>query len=62
MSIGNCDTGALTLPPAVIVSITKLPESDDVTKKTITSTIPSVEVIAERGRLSSIAKSDSSGE
>ncbi len=33
-------TGASTLPPAVIVSITSEPESDEVTKNTITSTMP----------------------
>jgi beta-ketodecanoyl-[acyl-carrier-protein] synthase len=36
----RCGTGASTLPPAVIVSITSEPESDEVTKNTITSTIP----------------------
>jgi hypothetical protein len=45
-------TGASVLPPAVMVSITSEPESDEVTKKTITSVMPMNEVIAvERQRL-----------
>ena len=57
----RCGSGASTLPPAVIVSITSEPESDDVTKKTMTRMMPSVEVIAASGRLSSMANRLSSG-
>ncbi len=45
----RCATGASILPPAVIVSITSEPESDEVTKNTITSTMPMNEVIAASG-------------
>ena len=35
-----CRIGVSTLPPAVILSITKEPESDEVTKKTNTRIMP----------------------
>jgi hypothetical protein len=54
-------TGASVLPPAVIVSMTSEPESDEVTKKTITSVMPMNDVIAVSGRVSSMTKSESSG-
>jgi hypothetical protein len=47
----RCGTGASTLPPAVIVSMTKGPESEDVTKETTTRTMPRKDVIAASGRL-----------
>ena len=51
----RCGTGASILPPAVIVSITSEPESDEVTKNTITRMMPIVEVIAVSGSPCSIA-------
>ena len=57
----RCATGASTLPPAVIVSITSEPESDEVTKNTSTSTMPISEVMPASGSGSSILNSDSSG-
>ena len=39
-----CATGASVLPPAVIVSITSEPESDEVTKNTITKMMPNKDV------------------
>src|SRR6056297_1163506 len=54
-------TGASTLPPAVIVSITSEPESEEVTKNTITRITARVEVIAASGRSDSIANSEISG-
>jgi hypothetical protein len=56
----RCGTGASTLPPAVIVSITSEPESDEVTKNTITRTMPMKEVIEASGSSSSISNSFSS--
>ena len=56
----RCGTGASILPPAVIVSITSEPESDEVTKNTITSTMAMNEVICCSGSASSMAKSLSS--
>jgi actin-related protein len=50
----RCGTGASTLPPAVIVSITSEPESDEVTKNTITRTMAMNEVICCSGSASSI--------
>ena len=47
----RCGTGASTLPPAVIVSITSEPESDEVTKNTTTSTMPMNEVIVAKRQL-----------
>ncbi len=47
----RCGTGASTLPPAVIVSITSEPESDEVTKNTITRMMPTKEVIAGQRQL-----------
>lgn len=45
----RCGLGASTLPPAVIESMTNEPESDEVTKKMITSTIAMNEVICDSG-------------
>jgi hypothetical protein len=42
-------TGASVLPPAVMVSITSDPESDEVTKNTITRTMPMNDVMAGSG-------------
>ena len=57
----RCTTGASILPPAVMVSITRDPESDEVTKNTITRMMPMAEVMPVRGNGSSILNSDSSG-
>ncbi len=54
-------TGASSLPPAVMVSTTSEPESDDVTKKITTSTMATADVRPARGSASSMAKSESSG-
>src|SRR3989338_1205152 len=56
----RCGTGALTLPPAVMVSITSEPESDEVTKNTITSTMPINELSSANGSSASMANSFSS--
>ena len=56
----RCGTGASTLPPAVIVSITNDPESDEVTKKTITRIMPIKLVIEAKGNPSNILNSLSS--
>ncbi len=56
----RCATGASTLPPAVIVSITSDPESDEVTKNTMTSTMDSSEAMKVSGICVSISKSFSS--
>src|SRR6056297_4083161 len=56
----RCETGASTLPPAVIVSITSEPESDEVMKNTITSTMPTKEVISVSGSSPSITNNFSS--
>src|SRR5690606_21941510 len=56
----RCAIGASTLPPAVMVSITSDPESDEVQKKTITRMIPTIEVTVCSGRCDSIANSLSS--
>src|SRR6056297_201278 len=56
----RCETGASTLPPAVIVSITSEPESDEVTKNTITRTMPITEVMVANGKAASIWNSFSS--
>src|SRR6056297_1774160 len=56
----RCGTGASTLPPAVMVSITSEPESEEVTKNTTTSTMPTKEVISVSGSSPSMAKSFSS--
>ena len=48
------------MPPAVMVSMTREPESDDVTKRTITRTMPTNEVMPARGRLPSMVNSFSS--
>ncbi len=53
----RCALGASTLPPAVMVSITSEPESEDVTKNTITSTMPTKDVIWVSGSSLSITKS-----
>ena len=53
--------GASSLPPAVIVSITSDPESEEVTKKTITKTMPMHEVTLASGKASSIMNRASSG-
>jgi hypothetical protein len=47
----RCGTGASILPSAVIVSMTKNPESEYVTKETTTSTMPRKDVIAASSRL-----------
>ena len=57
----RCATGVSSLPPAVIVSITSDPESDDVTKKITTSTMPMNEVTPASGNSSSIRNRASSG-
>ena len=49
-----CTTGASSFPPAVILSITSEPESDDVTKNTITKNIAIKDVKSENGRFSNI--------
>lgn len=51
----RCGVGALTSPPALMVSITNDPESDEVTKNTMTSTMPIKEVIAVSGRCANIS-------
>ncbi len=56
----RCGTGASTLPPAVMVSITSEPESDEVTKNTTTRMIPMNEVIEASGNSASISNSLSS--
>src|SRR5690606_25743363 len=45
----RCDTGALILPPAVMVSITSEPESDEVMKNIMTSTTPRKEEMEANG-------------
>lgn len=50
----RCTTGASTLPPAVIASITSEPESDEVMKNTSTRMMPTAEVRVASGRFSSI--------
>ncbi len=47
-----CFVGESTLPPAVIPSITRNPESDDVTKNTTTKKIATIEVKVVKGRFS----------
>ena len=49
-----CGTGTSTLPPAVILSMTKEPESDEVTKKINTKTIAKKEVTLLKGKFSNI--------
>ena len=56
----RCANGASTLPPAVMVSMTKEPESEEVTKNTTTSTMPMKDVMPAKGNGSSMAKSFSS--
>jgi hypothetical protein len=56
----RCATGASTWPPAVMVSITSEPESEEVTKNTITSTIARNEVRPASAMLSSMLNSFSS--
>lgn len=58
----RCGTGASTLPPAVIVSITSEPELDEVTKNTTTRTMPMNDEIAASGRPSSMMKSCNSSD
>jgi hypothetical protein len=50
----RCGVGASTLPPAVMLSITSEPESDEVMKNTSTSTIARNEVMPAIGKFSSI--------
>ncbi len=45
----RCATGGSRFPPAVMMSITNEPESEDVTKKTNTRTILSIDVIVAKG-------------
>src|SRR5690606_2227458 len=48
----RCQTGASSTPPAARVSITKEPESAEVTKKMATRIIAKVEVTLDQGRYS----------
>lgn len=50
----RCGTGASSLPPAVMVSITNEPESEEVMKNTKTRIIAMIEVIMPRGKLFNI--------
>ena len=56
----RCGVGALTLPPAVMVSITSEPESDEVIKNTTTRTMPISEVMLVSGISPSMLNSFSS--
>jgi hypothetical protein len=56
----RCGTGAWILPPAAMVSITSEPESEEVTKNTITRTMPMKLEIAVSGSCDSIWNSCSS--
>ena len=47
----RCGVGASILPPAAIVSITNEPESDEVTKKTITRIMPISDVMPVSGSI-----------
>ena len=57
----RCTTGASSLPPAVMVSTTSEPESDEVTKKITTSTMAMHDVRPASGSAPSMANSESSG-
>ena len=57
----RCTTGASSLPPAVMASMTSDPESEDVTKNTTTSTRLTSDVRPASGSVSSIANRASSG-
>src|SRR3546814_20520485 len=52
-----CQTGESSASPEVIVSITSAPESADVTKKVMTSSVANPDAIIDRGNCSSISKS-----
>ena len=53
----RCGVGDSTFPPAVMVSMTSEPESEDVTKKMMTSTMPMKDVIEASGNSPSILNS-----
>src|SRR5690554_836554 len=50
----RCGVGALTFPPAAMVSITKEPESDDVIKNTTTKRKAMNDVICANGSASNM--------
>ncbi len=52
----RCRMGTSSFPPAVMLSITSEPESDDVTKNTSTRTMATNEVTSGKGKFSSIWK------
>ena len=58
----RCGTGASILPPAVIVSTTSEPESEDVTKNTSASTIAMVDAVLVNGSSFNMPNRLSSGE
>ncbi|MDF9791391.1 hypothetical protein M2440_002092 [Methylorubrum extorquens] len=51
----RCQSGGLSAAPEVIMSITSAPESAEVTKKKITSSVASPEAIMPNGRCPSIS-------
>ena len=57
----RCGTGASTLPPAVMVSMTNEPESDEVTKNTMTKTMAITEVMLLQGSSFNIANKEMGG-